>query len=563
MTLRPVVVLLAAAFAPSISAQSKPKPPRLVVLCAVDQLARWVLDEALPFCGDGGFKRLQREGVTFANCAYLHGCTETGPGHATLGTGAPACAHGIAHNEWFDSATGKPLYCVSEPVPALPEFPEGKDRGPGLLLVPTLGDLLKEHAAAAKVVSVSVKDRAAILMGGARADAVVWFEVATGRFVTNTRWGRKAPAWLLAFDAGKPADALFGWNWDRCAPDAAYDGLVDDQHFEMPHPSSGARTLPVALTGKKGNETPGGPFYFELFLSPLGNVLTLQAAEAAVAGEQLGRDDVPDLLCVSFSATDLVGHMFGPESVEARDTVLRFDALLAQLLEFLDRDVGAGRYAFLLSADHGVGHTPAWVKAHGGTGGNVLLHTYARAAAEKALQEHFGPAAKGPFVASALEFSLVLDRAAVTAAAAAPGNANGNADADAAFRRACEVAAAGASKGQHVQCAFVTEDLLAHPGGDDPVRRAMAYAACRGRSGDVMLVFEPNWIEGPIAATHGSPFDYDTQVPLLAMGPGLARGARIDAQVSPGLMVVLASALLGVERPKAAGEAIPDGAMGR
>jgi predicted AlkP superfamily pyrophosphatase or phosphodiesterase len=251
--------------------------------------------------------------------------------------------------------------------------------------------------------------------------------------------------------------------------------------------------------------------------------------------------------------------MFGPESVEARDTVLRFDALLAQLLEFLDRDVGAGRYAFLLSADHGVGHSPAWVKAHGGTGGNTLLHSHARAAAEKALQEHFGAAAKGPFVASALEFSLVLDRAAVTAAAAAAGNA----DADAAYRRACEVAAAGAMKAPHVQCAFVTEDLLAHPGGDEPVRRAMAYAACRGRSGDVMLVFEPNWIEGPIAATHGSPFDCDRQVPLLAMGPGLARGAKIAAPVSPGLMVVLAAALLGVDKPKAAVDAIPDGAMGR
>jgi predicted AlkP superfamily pyrophosphatase or phosphodiesterase len=327
----------------------------------------------------------------------------------------------------------------------------------------------------------------------------------------------------------------------------------------MPHPSSGARTLPVALTGGKGKESPGASFYYELFLSPLGNVLTLQAVEAAVAGEQLGRDDVPDLLCVSFSATDLVGHMFGPESVEARDTVLRFDALLAQLLEFLDRDVGAGRYAFLLSADHGVGHSPAWVKAHGGTGGNTLLHSHARAAAEKALQEHFGAAAKGPFVASALEFSLVLDRAAVTAAAAAAGNA----DADAAYRRACEVAAAGAMKAPHVQCAFVTEDLLAHPGGDEPVRRAMAYAACRGRSGDVMLVFEPNWIEGPIAATHGSPFDCDRQVPLLAMGPGLARGAKIAAPVSPGLMVVLAAALLGVDKPKAAVDAIPDGAMGR
>src|SRR5262249_60060852 len=132
------------------------------------------------------------------------------------------------------------------------------------------------------------------------------------------------------------------------------------------------------------------------------------------------------------------------ERLGARDAGAGLDARLARRLDFLAREVGAGRYAFLLSADHGVGHSPLWVKAHGGTAGNTLLHSYARAAAEKALQEHFGPEAKGPFVASALEFSLVLDRAAVTAAAAAPGNVNanasGNGDAKAAFRRASEVA---------------------------------------------------------------------------------------------------------------------------
>ncbi|HLQ36242.1 MAG TPA: alkaline phosphatase family protein, partial [Planctomycetota bacterium] len=141
------------------------EPPRLVVLCAVDQLATWVLDAALPHCGPDGFQRLIRDGVQFPHCAYLHGCTETGPGHATLGTGAPASVHGIVKNQWWDPGTRHFVYCADDKsAEALEDLPEGKGKGPGLLLVPTLGDLMKQQfGAAAKVVSVSWKDRAAIL----------------------------------------------------------------------------------------------------------------------------------------------------------------------------------------------------------------------------------------------------------------------------------------------------------------------------------------------------------------------------------------------------------------
>lgn len=546
---------------PSCVAQesaSSHKPPRVVVMCSVDQLASWVFDQSLPHFGEGGFRRLLREGVQFAECAYLQGCTETGPGHATLGTGAPANVHGIVHNEWYDEVEKKRVYCAGEPVAALAEFPEGKDRGPARLLVPTLGDLLKQKNPAARLVSVSAKDRSAILMAGGSADSVTWYDYSTGRFVTNTRWCKEAPKWLLDFNQAPAADAYFGWQWTRTGPDKAYADCVDDQPFEAAHLGSGGRTLPATLKGKPEAVLPAKEFYLEVYISPAVNELTLRAAKASCLANQVGEDDVTDLLCLSFSATDTIGHAFGPESVEARDGLLRLDALLAELLLWLDARVGRGNYTFLLSADHGVGHSPEWVKQNGGDGGRGLLHTMARGAAENALKEHFAAAkVEGAFVAQASEFSLVLDRERVVAAALAMGKT----DAAAAFWQACEIAAQAAAKSKGVQQAFVTEKLVQGGATGDPIRRAMFYAARTDRAGDVLLVLKPNWLEGTYAASHGSPYDYDRRVPLLAMGPGLARGTVSQAKVSPGLMTVIAAKALVVPTLKVATDTIPAEAL--
>src|SRR5262245_14708016 len=352
MLVRPAAFALLAVSSPLAAQDPAPVPaattaaaarPRLVVICSIDQLARWVFDAALPhFAADGGFRRLLDQGISFPNCAYRHACTETGPGHATIGTGVDARVHGISKNEWWDTQARRTVYCVGDPAAAaLPEFPLGKGRGPGRLLVPTLGDLLKQHDAACKVVSISHKDRSAILMAGARADAVLWFENGAGSFVTNATWGNAASQWLLDFAATRPADRFFGWTWERSAGDDAYAGLDDDRKFEMAHSSGGKRTLPVKVVGGRLDE-PGAPFYLEAFLSPIADEVVLDATLAALRGAGLGQDDTPDLLCVSFSATDTVGHFFCPDGVEARDTLLRVDRLLARLLRELDERVGAG-----------------------------------------------------------------------------------------------------------------------------------------------------------------------------------------------------------------------------
>ena len=529
--------------------------PKLVVLFSVDQLASWVFEDAKPhFAADGGFRRLLDQGVWFSECAFAHACTETGPGHATIGTGAPALAHGIVKNEWYDRETKAKAYCAGDAnAAALDAFPEGGKRSPARLLVPTLGDLLDRATPASKVVGIAHKDRSAILMAGARADAVVWFENATGRFVTNAAWGSVAPKWLLDFNATARPQSFFGWSWDLFGPESAYVGLVDDRPFETPHYTTKARTLPCAVRG--GGDAPSVAFFSESYVSPISNQLVHECALAALRGEQLGQDEHADLLCVSFSALDTVGHYFGPDSVEARDVLLRIDRLLADFLDVLDREVGVGSYAFVLTADHGVGIPPEAAVAKGLGGGRSLIHTQCKNLAEQALRAEFGGDATNAFVAHAGEYSLVLDRARIEAM-------RGERSAEEAFRRACEVAAAACSKAKGVRRGFARHEVEGRVSDADPQIRSLAFAA-HERAGDVMIVVEPYWLEPSLPASHGTPHDYDARVPLIAMGPMLQRGAVLRDAVTPGLGAVLAAWWFGLEAPAAAIDTLPQSAMAK
>ncbi len=537
-------------------AEAMPERPRLVVLCVVDQLASWVFEQGRPFfAADGGFRRLLDKGAHFPQCAYQHACTETGPGHATIGTGAPAATHGIVRNAWWSPHDGKVVYCVEETMKALPDLPEGKDRGPGRLLLPTLGGSLKAHVAGSKVASVSWKDRSAILMGGGDADIAVWFELTTGHLVTNTAWAETTPAWLARFNEQKAIDGFHGWVWDRCGPAAAYAGLVDDRIFEVPHQNgSNLRTLPQPITGSKPEA--GIAFYTEAYATPIGNTMVRLAAEATVRGMELGADVVPDLLCVSFSSTDLIGHQFGPDSVEARDALLRLDRELAVFLQFLDTAVGAGRWALFLTADHGVGPMPEVAKAAGVDAGRGLLQTMARAAAEKALADHFGAPPEGKrFCTHVGEYSLFFDHTVLA-------GLRGQRDEAAMLREASRVAAHAAATVRGIAAAFATADLLEQPAASDALRASLVLALCPGRAGDVQLVVKPYWLDGVAPSSHGSPHAYDREVVAFAIGPGIPAGVRFAAPITPGFGVVLFAQMLGIPKPTGAVDTVPVGVLG-
>ncbi len=547
-----LATLSATALAPA--QQATPPSPRLVVLCSVDQLATWVLRRGLPHLCEDGIRRVLREGVEFTQCAYEHGCTETGPGHATLGTGAPARIHGIVKNEWHDPTTGQAVYCVSEEgVDALPGMPEGRNRGPRRLLVPTFGDSLKAHLGrTARVVSVAWKDRSAILMAGRSADAVAWFEISTGQLVTNKRWGDAAPAWLIAFNRARTLDSYHGWTWDRIGPASAYADLIDDRPFERPLPATiTTRTLPVRVDGASAG--PCAAFWEQAYHSPIGNEVTYRAVEAALDAEQLGIDDTPDLLCVSFSTNDTVGHVFGADSVEARDALLRVDALIARLLARLDEKVGRGRWMFMLSADHGVSPTPEVAMLARVAAGRGLLQARARAAAEAALAARFGArTGKAPFIRMVAEMGLFFDRAVLQEVAGREPVAN-------VVATAAAIAADAVGRAPGIYTAYSVPQLLRDGPGHDPIQRAMYFGLHPERAGEVLMVIEPFHLEGANAASHGTPWPYDREVPLLAMGGGLRAGLQCAATVSPGLGVVLMARALGLPKPPAATEDVPTG----
>jgi hypothetical protein len=549
---------LAAALPAQQAGTPRIERPRLVVLCAVDQLATWVFEQAEPhFAADGGFRRLLREGAYFPACAFRHACTETGPGHATIGTGAPARAHGIVRNAWWSENDNRVVYCVEDLVAPLPEWPEGKVRGPGKLLVPTLASSLKAHVPGSKAVSVAWKDRGAILMGGIDADLCVWGESKTGNFVTNTAWAEQAPAWLLAFNQQRPLDTMFGTVWERIGPEAAYAGLVDDRPYEIPHANGRSqRTLPQPITG--GDTGPGAKFYAQAYASPLGNTAVRLLAEAAIRGEGLGGDEVPDLLCVGFSATDAMGHAFGPDSVEARDGLLRLDRDLATLCTFLDQQVGAGRWSLFLTADHGVGPTPEWARTQGVDAGRGLIQTMVRAAGEKALLDAFGPAPEGKrYLAHVGEYSCYFDDAVLRGVAAANGRD------EATVRRQAAALVANAAQKVRGMATAIPNDELAQPNvTGDRLRASLMDSLCPGRAGDVQLVLKPYWIDGTNAATHGSPHAYDREVVGLAFGPGVPAGVRFAAPITPGFGAVLFARLLGIPVPTAAVDELPAGLLG-
>jgi hypothetical protein len=221
-----------------------------------------VFEEGRPFfAADGGFQRLMKQGTEFGKCAYQHACTETGPGHATIGTGVPASVHGIVAQRLVVGPArqaGWQARLLRERADAGVAGPaRGQDRGPGLLRAPTFASSLKKGVKGSKVASVSWKDRSAILMAGPDADAVVWIEATTGNLVTNTAWAKTTPAWVTRFNEERAIDGFFGSVWDRSGPEAAYAGLVDDRRYEVAHQNgTNQHTLPQPITAASWSPRP-------------------------------------------------------------------------------------------------------------------------------------------------------------------------------------------------------------------------------------------------------------------------------------------------------------------
>jgi hypothetical protein len=529
------VALGAFALAPRPAAQTAPPArPRLLVLVVVDQMrADYLTRLASRF--NAGFRRLLDEGAVFEQAFYPYLNTVTCAGHATIGTGALPKTHGAILNQWYDREARGLRTCTDDATVSSYTYGHAQpSRGhsAAALRVPTLGERLRQQWPDARVVTFSMKARSALMMAGKGATAATW--LGARGWQSSTAFGPPRPE-LTKYIAAHPYTADDDEVWDRLLPLDTYTG-ADAGVGERPE-FGWTRLFPHPLGGAPGR------FHDRWEESPYSDAYLGRMAEAAIREFRLGQRDAVDLLGVSFSATDLVGHAFGPESHEVQDTLLRLDRTLGALLTTLDTLVGRDGYVLGLSADHGVARIPEATRAAGGTGGRVPLASV-RAAVEKTL----APLGQGPHV-DRVEYTQIYltpaARARATAATLAPA-----------------IAAVKALPGVGTVVWHGAIDDASN-GVPAALREAVRNSYDPERSGDLSVVPAEHWIlvpgaspEGGDGTTHGTPHSYDQHVPLVLLGRGFPAG-RYAARVSPADIAPTLAHTVGLVLPGVEGRVVP------
>jgi predicted AlkP superfamily pyrophosphatase or phosphodiesterase len=542
-------VIAALFFSVAANAGDKPK---LILQITVDQLRGDLPTRYYERLGDGGFRYLWESGIVYRNAHHAHANTETIVGHATLATGAHPAAHGMVGNIWFDRETGFTTYNVEDPdyrlltkgasvdadteIDPTQRAARSEGRSPAAILVTTFSDELRSNTGGnSKVVGVSVKDRGAISMAGHTGTAY-WFSKASGEFVTSTYYLDKYPGWVSAFNATQPAQQFASTQWQLLhEADTYLFGASDDREWEADVGGFG-RVFPHSFGD-------GSSPYFTtwLTLSPAGDQLVLDFAKRALVEEQLGQDAVTDYLSVSFSSTDYVGHVFGPSSLEAEDNILQLDRTLADLFAFIDQQVGLDNTLIVLSADHGGPDTPGYLESLNIPAGYVDPDSWDKDAAIERIRKKFK--IKGPLIET-------YDHPYLYFSADVKNDARIDQD-------ALEAAVVEELMKFHGVSLAVSSSALR--GGNLPdtaLHRAVLRNFNAKRSGDVFIVFEPNWFINDfdgltVASTHGSPWNYDTYVPIVFAGAGL-KAQTVDRKVLTVDVATTLAAYMGTKPPSGA-----------
>lgn len=343
-----ILILIGSVF---ISTAQTPSKPKLVVGIVVDQMRYDYLERFKPFYGKGGFNRLMNEGTNFTFAHYNYIPTYTAPGHAAVYTGSTPFFNGIIGNDWYNRKLKRQVYCVEDSsVTGLGSVDDEGKRSPKNLISSTITDQLQlSNNGKSKVISVSIKDRGSILPGGHLSDGSFWYDGKNSKFITSTFFMKELPTWVQNFNSKKMPDEFLKKTWSLSLSLNNYaSSFPDESPYEVDIFNEGKTTFPHKLD-KIDQETK----YTTLIHTPFGNDLLLEFAKTALISENLGNSDVPDFLAVSFSSTDYIGHTFGPNSVEIMDTYIKLDVQLADLLSALDKQVGKGNYLLFLTADHG------------------------------------------------------------------------------------------------------------------------------------------------------------------------------------------------------------------
>jgi hypothetical protein len=486
-----LAVCLSVAIVSAQPATAPARPPRLVVTIIVDQF-RYDYLHRFNANYNAGFRRLLDRGAVFSDARYVHVPTVTAVGHSTILSGAPPAMSGIIANEWYDRASGKRVTSVSDDGTKLLGAP-GTGSSPDRLQQSTVGDELKMSGKGGKVLGISIKDRSAILPSGHMADGAYWFDPKALVFVSSSYYFAELPSWVRDFNQSKPAAKFIGQEW-------------------MGHKI------------EKGED---------LDASPFGNELIQNLALRALTAESLGKNPAKtDLMSVSYSSNDYVGHAFGPDSAEVRDMAIRTDKLVGDLMRAAETQAGIGNVLFVFTADHGVAPVPEENQKRRMPGGRINVGQQ-RQAMEQALNERFGQA---KWIADSTDSAVYFNPPSVTGKAI--------------DRSAIEDVAADVLRAfPHVFRVYTRTQLLNGRLLTDTVGIRVQNGFHAVRSPDLMIISDPYWIPGgPTGTTHGAPFSYDNHVPLIFLGPGIRPG-RYNRSVIVNDIAPTLARLLDIETP--------------
>jgi Type I phosphodiesterase / nucleotide pyrophosphatase len=500
-----------------VPVQAAPKT-KLVVAIIVDQFR---YDYMSRFDSDyqDGLRRLHDSGAFFTDAHEAHFPTVTAVGHAAFLSGSIPAIDGIIANEWFDRETGKTVTSVSDDATKLVGGSGGTGSSPRRLVGSTLGDEIKAIGLAdIEVIGISLKDRAAILPAGHSANAAYWFEQASGQFVSSTYYMQDLPGWVQTFNKGDAAKKYVSAKWipvDGFAP--AIAGSLAQLSGAQPY-----RVLPAVL---------GRPYYEAMIATPYGNDMLEAFVEDALKEEHLGRHSGTDVLTVSFSSNDLLGHQVGPDASEVRDMCIQTDRVLGRLLRAVEAAAGAGNYVVVFTSDHGVAPKPEELTRRGIPAGRFSRDQVFQGI-EAALSEKYGPGkwiVGSADLAPYLNHDLLRDKRAVLA-------------------EAQEIAAEAVRKLPYIFRVYTGAQLEHEDVGGDPIGRLVDRGYYRGRAADLFIVQKPYWLASVDGTTHGTPFSYDTHVPVIFLGRGIRPG-RYDENIRTADIAPTLAALLGVNTP--------------
>lgn len=511
-----------------VSAEGGVKRPKIIVGLVVDQM-RWdYLYRYASRYSNGGFKRLVSEGFSAENTLIPYTPTITACGHSSIYTGSTPAINGIVGNDWYDTKLKRNMYCAEDTnVTTVGSSTRAGVMSPKNMLTTTITDELRLATNfKSKVIGISLKDRGSILPAGHSANAAYWFDGQTGDWITSTYYMQQLPSWVQDYNKQKPADKFFANNWNTLYPIESYSqSTADNKIYERK---------------TRGEETPIFPHPLKLYIgknyeiiksTPYGNTMTLDLAKLAIASEKMGQGNTTDFLAVSCSATDYVGHQYGPNSVEAEDTYLRLDKDLEDFFNYLDTKFGKGNYLFFLSADHGAAHVPGFMTENKLPGGTFSEGPVVKSL-NTALEEKFK--VKKAILAST-NGQFYLNHEAIKAA---------KADYEGIKSQIIETL-----RTQDEVLDAVDMSKLAITTLPEQVKKSLTYGYNTRRSGDIYYVLKSNYFSGGnTGTTHGAWAPYDAHIPCVFMGWNVKHGKTNKTHYMTDIAATLA-AMLHIQMP--------------